>query len=53
MTGRTELVDKFGYDTKHAMHLVRLIRMAKEILIEGVVHVYRDDREELMDIRVW
>lgn len=49
--GRKELESKFGYDTKHAMHLVRLIRMAKEILIEGVVHVYRDDREELMDIR--
>jgi predicted nucleotidyltransferase len=36
---------------KHAMHLVRLMRMGKEILENGEVNVYRKDREELKAIR--
>jgi predicted nucleotidyltransferase len=48
---RKELEIKFGFDTKHAMHLVRLLRMAKEILETGKVTVYRPDREELLAIR--
>lgn len=48
---RSELEAKFGYDTKHAMHLVRLMRMSKEILTEGVVKVRRPDAEELKAIR--
>lgn len=36
---------------KHAMHLVRLMRMGKEILSEGKVIVYRPDRDELKAIR--
>lgn len=36
---------------KHAMHLVRLMRMGKEILGTGKVNVWRDDREELLAIR--
>lgn len=36
---------------KHAMHLVRLMKMGKEILTTGEVHVYRPDREELLAIR--
>jgi uncharacterized protein len=48
---RSELEKKYGYDTKHAMHLVRLIRMGKEILGEGKVQVFRPDREELLFIR--
>jgi len=42
---------KFGFDTKHAMHLIRLLRMAREILETGVVHVKRPDAEELSAIR--
>jgi len=42
---------EFGYDTKHAMHLVRLLRMCREILVEGVVHVKRPDADELRAIR--
>lgn len=34
MTGRTELTSKFGYDTKFAGHLVRLLTEGLEILIE-------------------
>jgi predicted nucleotidyltransferase len=48
---RSELEEKFGYDTKHAMHLVRLLRMGKEALEEGVLKVKRPDAEELLAIR--
>lgn len=48
---RSELEEEHGYDTKHAMHLVRLLRMGEEILSEGVVHVKRPDAEELLAIR--
>lgn len=48
---RAELERKFGYDTKHAMHLLRLLKMGGEILETGQVHVYRPDREWLMAVR--
>lgn len=48
---RSELEEQFGYDTKHAMHLVRLLRMGQEILEDGVVNVFRGDAQELLDIR--
>lgn len=48
---RSELEEKFGYDTKHAMHLVRLLRMGAEALVEGKLHVYRTDAAELLEIR--
>lgn len=48
---RAALEEKFGYDTKHAYHLVRLIRMCREILTTGIVQVKRPDREELLAIR--
>ena len=40
-----------GYDTKHGMHLVRLMRMCKEILSAGEVIVNRPDAKELLEIR--
>ena len=48
---RAALEEKYGYDTKHAYHLVRLIRMCREILTTGKVLVKRPDREELLTIR--
>jgi len=48
---RAALEAQFGYDCKHAMHLVRLMRMCREILTEGVVFVRRPDAEELLAIR--
>lgn len=48
---RRELEIKSGYDTKHASHLVRLMRMGYEILTEGVVRVKRPDAEELLAIK--
>lgn len=48
---RAEIEKKFGFDLKHAVNLVRLLRMAREILEGKGVIVYRPDRAELMDIR--
>jgi len=48
---RAKLEAEFGYDTKHAMHLVRLMRMCREVLTTGEVHVKRPDAEELLEIR--
>lgn len=46
-----ELMDRFHYDTKNGMHLVRLYRMGYEILTTGEVRVRRDDAQELLAIR--
>lgn len=48
---RAELEKRYGYDTKHAMHLIRLLRMAGEILTTGQVLVRRPDAEDLLSIR--
>lgn len=48
---RAELEEKFGYDCKHASHLIRLLRMCKEICETGKVVVKRPDREEILNIR--
>lgn len=53
---RAALEAKHGYDLKHATQLVRLLRLGKEILETGEVHVKRiHDREELMAIKtgIW
>lgn len=50
---RAELEATFGFDTKNALHLTRLINMGKEILLTGKVNVDRTniDAEELKAIR--
>lgn len=48
---RAELEAKFGFDCKHAMHLVRLSRCCKELMTDGVLRVRRPDAEELLSIR--
>ena len=48
---RSALEEHFGYDTKHAMHLVRLLRMGVEALRDGELIVRRPDAEELLAIR--
>ena len=45
------LEEKFQYDVKHAMHLVRLLRMGLEVLETGKVLVKRPDAGELLEIR--
>ena len=48
---RSALEEAHGFDTKHAMHLVRLLRTGLEILQTGEVLVKRPDAEELLAIR--
>jgi predicted nucleotidyltransferase len=47
---RKLLVDKYGYDTKYAGHLVRLLLEVEEILLEGDLTLNRN-REQLKAIR--
>lgn len=48
---RAQMEREFGFDGKHGMHLMRLLRMGKEILEGKGVIVKRPDREELLGIR--
>jgi len=48
---RKALVDKFGYDCKNAAHCIRLLKMSIEFLIEGRLHVFRNDAPMLLEIK--
>lgn len=50
---RKMLVEKYGFDTKNAAHLLRLLRMGEEILSTGEVNVWRGgiDADELQAVR--
>jgi hypothetical protein len=48
---RLKMEEEFFFDGKHAMHLVRLLRMGVEALTEGKIIVRRPDAEELLQIR--
>jgi predicted nucleotidyltransferase len=48
---RAKLEKKYGYDTKHASHLCRLLSMGVEILTGKGVIVKRPDAEWLLSIR--
>jgi uncharacterized protein len=49
---RKQLVLQHGYDSKNAAHCIRLLRMCKEFLATGEMHVYRThDADELLDIK--
>jgi len=48
---RKALIEKHGYDTKNASHLIRLLRMGTEFLIEGELHPFRQDAHELKAIK--
>jgi predicted nucleotidyltransferase len=48
---RAELEAQHGFDSKHGMHTIRLMRMATEILRGDGVIVKRPDRDELLAIR--
>lgn len=48
---RRLLVEKFGFDTKNAAHLVRLLRMGIEFLKDGELHVLREDATQLLEIK--
>lgn len=48
---RAAMEAQFGFDGKHGLHLIRLLRMCVEVLSTGKVIVKRPDREELLAIR--
>lgn len=48
---RSELEEHFGFDTKHASHCIRLMKMGVEALETGQIIVKRPDAQELLDIR--
>lgn len=48
---RKELVNKYGYDTKNASHLIRLLRMGIEFLNDGELQVIRTDAQQLLEIK--
>lgn len=51
---RKSLVEKYGYDTKNAAHLIRLLRMGIEFMNEGVLYVDRGvkgDAPQLLSIK--
>lgn len=49
---RAELEAKYGYDTKHGSHLLRLMRMCLEILEGKGVIVRRPDRDQILDVKM-
>src|SRR5256885_15197732 len=48
---RAELEEKHGYDTKYAMHIIRLYGEAKELMEHGRITLPRPNRDELVEIR--
>lgn len=48
---RKELVERFGYDTKNAGHLIRLLKMGLETLTTGEIQVEQPDNNMLLEIK--
>jgi predicted nucleotidyltransferase len=48
---RKALVDQFGYDTKNASHLIRILRQGIDFMRSGELEVYRSDAQELIEIK--
>lgn len=48
---RKALVARYGYDTKNAAHLIRLLRMGIEFLRDGEMNIHRHDAAELLAIK--
>jgi predicted nucleotidyltransferase len=48
---RNELVLEFGYDTKAAMHMIRCLSEALELLETGYITFPRPDKDMLLEIR--
>lgn len=48
---RAKLENKFGYDLKHATHLVRLISECQELLTSGNITFPRPDAKFLLEIK--
>lgn len=48
---RKSLVEQFGFDTKNASHLIRILRQGVEFLTTGELNVQRFDAAELLAIK--
>jgi predicted nucleotidyltransferase len=48
---RAALEQRYGYDTKHAMHLLRLMQTGLELLKTGELRVRRPDADQLNAVR--
>lgn len=48
---RKRLVERHGYDTKNAAHLIRLLRQGCEFLATGELQVQRADAAQLLEIK--
>ncbi len=48
---RTQLEEIHGYDTKYAMHVIRLYGEAKELMVHGHITLPRPNKDELVQIR--
>lgn len=48
---RAVLEEKYGFDTKHASHLVRLMHEGQELLATGFITLPRPEATELVEIR--
>lgn len=49
---RKNVVDEYGYNTKNAATLIRLLRQGVEVLETGQIQTFREkDRQELLDIK--
>jgi predicted nucleotidyltransferase len=52
---RHGLEEKYGYDTKNAMHLVRLLQQGEELLETGNLTLPRPNAKQLLEVRngIW
>jgi len=48
---RLTSVETYGFDTKNALHCIRLMRQGLEILVDGELNVFRHDAQFLLDIK--
>jgi len=46
-----DLIEQYGYDVKHGLHLIRLLLMGLEILNTGYLTVLRPEKDYLLAIR--
>lgn len=50
-TGRTEIVEQRGFDTKFAMHAIRIVEQGIELLTTGRITFPRPNARFLLDVR--
>jgi uncharacterized protein len=48
---RHDLEEKWGYDTKHGMHLIRLLQQGMELLDTGYLTLPRPNAKTLLEVR--